>query len=310
MRVNNVLLNHAKRSGFITKAEVISRQAAAQTDYQIQVEDIISRKGDGEDLTFFQKNSILHHWKESYASWKSDAWTKLPNLPITKSQILNVLSGNPSASSASNIANTFLFGDDFHRADSGTVGNGWTDTGGCAIENNKLKQVDTDSIEKAFTINSDLTIEWKGYVTNTGSNNEEIFMNSYGNENDQWLGSSIRPSTNLNGLRFVYSGCAWCAEGTAAYNTDYRFKFIWHESSSTADILYYDGTWHTKTSGTAAYTSTTTNKISFNGNIAGQITYAYFVYVRKYASPEPLIIKRKISGKSGIIKSVCGGIAS
>jgi len=30
----------------------------------------------------------------------------------------------------------------------------------------------------------------------------------------------------------------------------------------------------------------------------------------QYASPEPLIVKRKISGKAGIIRAVCGGIAS
>ena len=106
-------MTKARRSGFLTKIEVVSRQATAQTDYQVQVEDILSRKGDGEDITFFQKQQILNHWKESYASWKSDVWAKLLNLPVTKSQILNVLSGNPSASSASNGTNTFELFDDF-----------------------------------------------------------------------------------------------------------------------------------------------------------------------------------------------------
>ena len=110
MRVNNVLLSKAKRSGFLTKVEVISRQPAEQENYQVQVEDIISRKGDGEDILFFQKNDILNHWKESYASWKSSVWAKLPNLPVTKTQILNLLSGHPSVS---NGMETFEFFDDF-----------------------------------------------------------------------------------------------------------------------------------------------------------------------------------------------------
>ena len=110
MRVNNVLLNKAKRSGFLTKVEVISRQAAEQENYQVQVEDIISRKGDGEDIQFFQKNEILNHWRESYALWKCDVWAKMSKLPITKSQILNILSGNPVASDGDD---TFEFFDDF-----------------------------------------------------------------------------------------------------------------------------------------------------------------------------------------------------
>lgn len=124
MRVNNVLLNKAKRCGFLTKVEVISRQAAEQDDYQVPVEDIISRKGDGEDIQFFQKNDILNHWLESYASWKSDAWAKLPRLPVTKSQRLNILSGNPSASNGDTV---FGFFDDFERGNiGGNITNPWT----------------------------------------------------------------------------------------------------------------------------------------------------------------------------------------
>lgn len=107
MRVNNVLINKAKRSGFVTKVEVMSRQATEQEDYQVKVEDIISRIGDGEDIDFFQKSKILPHWVEEHTAYKSDAWTKLPRLPVTKSQILNVLSCNPSVSNGDDTSEFF-----------------------------------------------------------------------------------------------------------------------------------------------------------------------------------------------------------
>lgn len=278
------------------KPITLTNSGSGLTDYQMLITlttgnfDYSKCKADGSDLRFAQADETtpLSYWIEDWNyNGTSKVWVKVDSVPAGENVCLYLYYGKASTETESNGTNVFPFFDDFHRPNSAIVGNGWTDTGACAIENNKLKQVGTDNIEKAFTLNSDLIIEWTGYVTNTGSNNEEVLVHIYGNEANQFFGCSIRPPTTVNGFRFIYNGCAWCVTGAAAYNTDYRFKFIWHESSSTMDILYYDGSWHTKVTGATGYTSGTTNKIKVTGNIAGQIAYVYFIYVRKSASAEP-----------------------
>ena len=304
MRVNNILLNHAKRSGFITKVEIVSRQATAQTDYQVQVEDILSRKGDGEDVTFFQKNDILNHWKESYASWKSDAWAKLPNLPITKSQIMNILSGNPSASSASNGEACFEFFDDA----SGTYSDKWTDiTGtGCYASIGGKQAISLDDATTmirtltfqnsgAFAIDADMyeteVVTYIGYYQDSTPTSEEHYVA----EIDLRTGLPDRimeDGVSLGGLDVFSSTSTWV---NAKLTLDQNGVHTWH----IGDILSVQVTDTTYTSGYISLMHTNAG----TGAVAN-------LRVRKYASPDCLVIKRKVGGKANIVKAICGGICS
>jgi len=321
MRVNNVLLNHAKRSGFLTKVEVVSRQATAQTDYQIQVEDILSRKGNGEDILFAQKNQILNHWKESYASWQSDVWAKLPKLPVIKSQILNILSGNPSASSASNGTNTFVSFDNF---EDGTIDKWSGNTGDFAVSTNyaykgsySLVKTGANGFANGYLYiansvgDAEITLFWRsataGIVGNGGptlchqTGDVDHFYNLYGERTTYtpWLeefnnGGLIAHLVAGDSTLGDHSAGDWLKmvlirTGNNLYGRIYDPDDVLISSMDYSSTLIANG---------------------YPGIFMYDPYYIDEVRVRKYASPEPLIVKRKISGKAGIIRAVCGGIAS
>ena len=318
MRINNVLLNNAKRAGFISKIEVVSQQAVANTDYQIKAEDIISRQGNGEDLTFFQKNQILNHWLESYASYKSDAWAKLPKLPITKSQIVNVLSGNPSLSNGDN---TFLFFDDFADGDY-TNNPTWTVQAGTwnASAFNLLTATQADRITALtsqaygrwvwdFKFDSDdgaevgnsFLLQFIHDVTTapiSNGNGYGIYINNNPNDIQFYL------RRTLDGTGAIIGGVQTWVQGTD-----------WHTVEVTRDAndefkVYLDDVLKITVTDDNIVESTYINIDNYRANAVGGDKRVDNFRFCKYASPEPLIIKRKISGKAGIIKAVCGGISS
>lgn len=310
MRINNILLNKAKRSGFLTKVEVISQQDTINTDFQVEAENIISRKGDGDDITFFQKNRVLYHWLESYASWQSNAWTKLPKLPVTKSQILNILSGNPSAYAESNGDNIFLFFYDF--ADGNY--NGWTvQAGTFSAVNYYLEATSADG--NLITIDSpadDPVGRAMRMKIRTGT-----LIGSNGGPAMGYQDTSqffhLRTHTDADELQlYKWSGEATQLEhASVTINTDaeYILELRWISASELkGEILSATGASLATVHETASGETWTTGDYGIRS--WGPGARYDNVGIRKYASPEPAFVVRKISGKAGIAKAVCGGICS
>jgi hypothetical protein len=260
----------------------------SQIDYQLLLNITYEpeMQSDFDDLRFCNESHQLDAWLESKVdSSYALVWVEFPTTPANGvEQTYYMYYGNVGAASDWDIGATFVFGDDFHRADSGTVGNGWTDTGDCAIESNKLKIISAAAITRAFTFNSPYMFEWKGIV-DSGSNGE-IFSNIYGNEINQEFGMSIRPPATVNGFRRLASGLSWDAIGTAAFSTDYSLRIFWDESASKGSAWYHDGSWNVAFSELAGYNKATTNLISFKGNDA-QVSYVHHVFIRKYAANPP-----------------------
>ena len=259
----------------------------AQTDYQIKLTITYDSdmQVDFDDLRFTKANGteLINAWLESKIdSTSAIIWVEFPTTPAnTVTEDYYMYYGNNSAVSNWDIGSTFVFGDDFHRSNSGTVGNGWTDSGDASIESNKLKIISAAGIDRAFTINSSYMFECKG-VVDSGSNGELLLMIN-GNEINQLFGITIRPPTTVNGFRRLASGLAWSPIGTAAYSTDYSLRILWDESAGNSSCWYNDGSWNVAWSTLTGYSSSTTNKISIIGN-AAQVSYIYYIHVRKYTT--------------------------
>jgi hypothetical protein len=98
------------------------------------------------DIRFTKSDgtSLLDFWIESSDASTATIWIEFDAIPASPSTaIFYIYYGKAGAGSASNGNDTFLLFDDFDRADSGTVGNGWLATGSitCSIETNRLKGV-------------------------------------------------------------------------------------------------------------------------------------------------------------------------
>lgn len=99
---------------------------------------------DFSDLRFVNasENTALDYWiQEKNTAW-AYVWIEITeNITTTNQTLAYMYYGNPSAATTSNLLTSFMFADDFNRADSATVNNGWIelDGGAGSIETNRLK---------------------------------------------------------------------------------------------------------------------------------------------------------------------------
>ena len=105
--VNQETFEEVRRHQQITKYEIYPLQSEDVEDYQVLAENIPSLIS--EDIRILQKNAKIPFWAEE----KGKAWSKIAKLMAKTPQQLFALSGNPSASLASNGDNIFEFFDDF-----------------------------------------------------------------------------------------------------------------------------------------------------------------------------------------------------
>lgn len=94
------------------------------TDYQILVEVTYDgdMNSDFSDLRFIDENdtTVLSYWIEEYnASADARVWVEIPFIAEMSTKTIYMYYGNSSATSESDIHNTFVFGDDFENE-------GWT----------------------------------------------------------------------------------------------------------------------------------------------------------------------------------------
>ena len=126
------------------KAIRISNPSTALTDYQVKIElnadnfPFSKCRNDGYDVRFLSDNrNILDFWTESWSSTTATIWVKVDEIPSYSEKIIWLLYGNPSASSASNITTTFLFGDEFEgfKDPNPSYLTGWSKSGSNPLKN-------------------------------------------------------------------------------------------------------------------------------------------------------------------------------
>ena len=242
-----------------------------QTDF----DDIRFTKSDG--------STELDHWRESYtASTSAVFWIEFDSIPISpNTTTFYIYYGKSDAASGSNCGNTFIFGDDFDRADSATVGNDWTETNS-AIESNALKVVRSGGVDEtcshAVTLTGSVYTEYKAKINVLTYNFNSLFHQSGVNQCGGWLFGATNLLSYLNNTGWISSGVTFVAD------TFYRFGILWDSSDSKYDY-YLDGV--LKASNQAPYTATLTNDVRFAVNTNNLIGYAGWLIIRKYTLNEP-----------------------
>jgi len=126
-------------------------------DYQmfLNVSSYPGMQSDFDDVRFTldDNSSELYYWMDDYECHASDYchfWVNLSSADITTTNITIWMWYNNSAVGNESDGNkTFIFFDNFNRANSNTVGNGWTEVSdtsgtGITINNGKLRMLDDD----------------------------------------------------------------------------------------------------------------------------------------------------------------------
>jgi len=143
------------------KITLIGGSSGAQTDYQLMltVDHEPGMNSDFSDVRFASDTEQLSAWLESKTDGVSaDIWVKFPHTPADGDiEDYWMYYGNAEVASDWDGAKTFELFDDFNRANSGMVGNGWSETGDAQIKNNNCYAAGTSSsIEKPFDFSAGL----------------------------------------------------------------------------------------------------------------------------------------------------------
>ena len=325
MFVNQAAFEEGRRHQQVTVYNIIPRQSAEQEDYQILAENIPSSFK--EDLRIIQNKKEIEFWIEE----KAKAWCKISKLLVNTPQLLFALSGNPSASSASNGTNTFEFFDDFFGTDLNT--DKW----------------EINAFGSAMTYEvADNHFRWKSQA-NTGAT-YWIYNNTDtgGGHRANWIPVNkciieykIRMSDTADvqcgecGVGFhgadgklsVFSEMDDPTEGSISRRLDSEFGFIEgtsltgisganEDTDYNMQIIRNGNNFEVKRNGVSEGTETSTDisKLVIAGGRVGTSTVPYiqisYLKVRKYVSPEPLILKKRIGGKADVIKAIVSGIVA
>ncbi|MDD5457178.1 MAG: hypothetical protein PHV30_09110 [Candidatus Margulisbacteria bacterium] len=236
----------------------------------------------------------LPHWNES----NTVVWV---NLTGNESQIGKAVNSSNSYSSASNGTNTFLFYDDFNRAD-GALGNGWaTISGSALISGNRALLADT-SVDGAV------------YNPATGAVNSIVLASDFQliSASEPYGGVLLRSTGAGNWINYGY--------GWVIYNNANLYVYDGgSQVTSAVPFVFTLDTWYNQEirvasdnsmevriwqKGTSRPSSATISKSAFTpsasdgtgirmigaGNI--NVNHAYFddFRVRKYVSPEPVVV--------------------
>ena len=282
----------------------------ALTDYQVKVSltssnfDFTKANSDGSDIRFTDsdQSTLLSYWIENYDSSGQTAtiWVKVPSIPASATKDIYLYFGNSSATSASDIDNTFIFGDDFEGTSLDT--NKWEvygtggGTGGTITVSTDHSKFGTQSA-KIDDTSTDYGIAMRtvpfGNLGLTGK-----FINEYWLYQDGNGGSEAPPLAyyQSDGTQAIWHNIY--SEDYAYYDTDYRkylaiiksqwvkFKVIPDASTGKFDV-YVNGT--LEVSGGNFRNSVSAIDYLDTMGWQGQTYTSYIdgVRIRKYASPEP-----------------------
>jgi len=273
--VDNRILEALKRQQVVTEYIVYPQQNSNIENYQILLSNVPSTSK--EDVLVVHKNKIIPHWVES----KGKVWTKIPNL-LTKTPLkIYTLTGNPSAASASNGTNTFVAWhgvatSNFH--DSNII-----PSGSIIYEAKGRSTIVSGNEVLMWGIGVDGNLE-----INSGT--DGVALKSY-----EWSSVPGRYFLTTNGAAYTQ------VQGTGGkygYNVWKQLKIVIDSTPSA----------HGYVDGVEQATGITTNLPNENLGLAmytsaGTMAQEYS-FVRKYASPEPIVKKIRTLNKSLLLKEL------
>jgi len=283
----------------------VSSGSSELTNYTIRLDlnasntgDAFDWSNDGDDLRFVGSDDTteLDYWIEE-DSWDSGGenatlWVEVDTIPTSNAYIY-MYYNNSGASSASDVNTTFIFGDDFNRANSDTVGNGWsesTDSG--VVDENRIESnrmvchctflgACTARVSHTFTSTNNFRVRslisapyadfYSGYplqLYQTSTLKNYLYVD--GNNNLRYKESG--------GLTTIQSGIK---------NNDYIVEIIdSNTSDSTVEYVLVDES--EELSDTSPHSTGSINKISVNTNdqLASELFMDWFL-IAKYDSSDP-----------------------
>jgi hypothetical protein len=297
--INMKSFEESRRHQLISEYQISPMQSAEQSDYQIKLGNVPSSFK--EDARIVMKE-LLNYWVESQGS----VWSKLPKLPINTPKILYSLAGNPSAASASNGTNTFVFFDDFN--DNSLDASKWDitslyGTGSILEQNQRLELTVSATAQTArrgvittsyFTepVSAHVVGRLVSYDLSTSR-----FVLGYRDANYDDAAKFRFGNTQLN-IYTVVNDAATDTGKDSTTGTDYSLYInsVGGNVNFKIPALNIDIT-NTKTITNARYA------IYVETPSTGSITaYVDTFYVRKYASPEPIVQKLRTMNRALLIK--------
>ncbi len=299
--------------GYRKPITISNNTASALTNFQVSVAVtfVASMNIDFSDLRFTASDgtTLLNSWLEAKTnSASATVWVKIPSIPASDSATIYMYYGNGNATDASNIDNTFLFGDDFPGTSldtdtkwsvkTGGFGGEPTVSGGIMSLTTYLNGIDS----KTFTLPGDTILEasvkignaatWGralGAVTDNAANKPNILFFFPD------VAAGVELSSDLGSSRIVAaSRDDQNSDSTTVTNHDdsYHRYVIKYTESSQADY-YYDNTQATINTAGAVPPATRELHPSFQFNQADsgadQGIFADWIFVRKYASADPSV---------------------
>lgn len=273
---------------------VTNNVASEFTNLQVQFDVTYDAdmQSDFDDLRFTTESATttLDYWIEGYTtSTSATVWVEVPSLGSSATTGVYMYYDNDGASSAENISNTFLFGDDFS---GGSLDSQWTETNGSPSVSNGLLVLDTDGEgvwAGNYEFGYDEVIEARVRRTETASIDGRLQVSN----EDSRFESNILAADRAMAVWHYFSGNQVYAEhsgGTRGYqlftsaNTSWHRYGIYWEDASNADF-YYDA----NTLQRAGATSIPDESDSLHPEL-----YALYdgmdvdwVYVRQYIATDP-----------------------
>jgi len=320
MLVNMQAFEDARRVGQVTEYEVYPRQSSDIDKYQVKAENVPSVIS--EDVRMLHGGALIDFWEEE----KGIVWSKLPKLLAkTPQRLFALVGGIPS--SASNGDNIFSLFDEFlgdtldtekwtaykrnsdaaivevvdgtlHLAgeagvtSSGNVKSILTFTNAVAIE---IKRKCDSENYRHFSLGSGAVCEREvtKYYETTLKDSYCWYIGGAGADQAQ--------------LQEVDSDCDKINldVATIAAATDYERVLFTYDSNGVLKWLV--NTIEEISTTDTTYLADSKNILITQGEYKdgrGGNQYVDWVFVRKYASPEPLILKKAILGKAAMIRAV------
>jgi hypothetical protein len=261
-------------------------------------------KSDFSDLRFTGPDGVtlLPYWIEYYtASNYAYVWVKIPSIPASGSTIFYLYYGNPSASSASDGASTFLFFDDFLGTSLDT--SKWdvrTTSGGTYSVSGGILTitVQSDGVNwKEVTLRSYTTLpskcEIRAKVKWTYASEHESWIMNYYTDPSNLQAMGYRGYYNNYVLRTVISGQIY--DRTYSMENDNPSGYEWWSLSYDGTTLVFKRT--TAVSGPWTTLQSTTSNIITSGYTVGirdavkgsTASYFYidYIFARNLNNPEP-----------------------
>ncbi|NOR85948.1 DUF2341 domain-containing protein [archaeon] len=277
-----------------SKRQVLSIDSTVETltDYQIKktIAFDSDMQADFDDIRFTTTDGInIPYWIETKNSTSAEVWLKIPETSNTLITQIWQYYGNSGVSSVSNGGNVFEFYDDFNRADSGTVGNGWSQWANVVISDNRLKFTTDSTIYRSF--------DSRGYVLTADIENDVGYeLNIYatgGTAANTGLSGRVSSAPYLK-TRILnsLSELDFYSE-TISLDTVYTGELSIASNYATEMRSWETGVESRPTSAEASYGTLTptdaTQNIGLGVNTAaGYIHYADNFRVRKYTPNEPI----------------------